>query len=304
MLDPIIFSANPLDRATRGGRDEGWYEAARADPAARAAIFWRGKPLIAPGDAPRLVWRPLLEGHDPWVYLGTTVDGAPRLAVDVSTLDKAGAATLAGDDKFIDARAIAPQLAGGEAGIVAQGRSMLDWHARHGFCACCGAATRPALGGRQRLCVSPDCGAEHFPRTDPVAIMLAVRGEHCLVGRQAGFPLAMYSALAGFVEPGETLEEAVRREVREETGVGIGAVRYVKSQPWPFPSSLMLACLAEATSEALDIDHAELADARWVSRAQVRAALVGAPDASLMLPPPLAVAHHLLYLWAGDEKEG
>jgi NAD+ diphosphatase len=155
------------------------------------------------------------------------------------------------------------------------------------------------LGGIQRRC--PDCAAEHFPRTDPVAIAAVVRGDRCLLGRGPGWPDTMYSALAGFVEPGETIEEAVRREVCEESGVVVGAVRYVKSQPWPFPSSLMIGCIAQAETEELTIDRTELVDARWFSLDEIRAALAGKPG-PLFVPPPFAIANHLIRAWV-EERE-
>ena len=156
---------------------------------------------------------------------------------------------LGGLGRFADARGVAPQLAPGEAGILAQARSLVNWHLRHGFCAVCGARTEVADGGYVRRC--PACAAEHFPRTDPVVIMLVRDGEDCLLGRQAHFPAGVYSALAGFVEPGETIEEAVRREVMEEAGIEVGEVDYHSSQPWPFPASLMIGCIAKAASRRI-----------------------------------------------------
>lgn len=179
-----------------------------------------------------------------------------------------------------------------ELGLLATARSLLLWHARHGFCANCGHATTIAAGGFRREC--PQCGVHHFPRTDPVAIMLVYRGDRCLIGRGAHFPGNMYSCLAGFVEPGETLEAAVRRETAEETGVRVGAVRYHASQPWPFPASLMIGCIAEAESEAITIDPAELADARWVSREELRAMFERRHPDGITVPKPIAIAHQLL----------
>ncbi len=178
--------------------------------------------------------------------------------------------------------------------IVAHARSITDWHSRHRHCAVCGGDTVTALAGAHRRCL--DCSAEHFPRTDPVAIAAVARGERCLLGRGPSWPESMYSALAGFVEPGETIEEAVRREVREESGVVVGDARYVKSQPWPLPSSLMMGCIAEAMSEEITIDYTELADARWFSLDEIRAALDGHPG-PLFVPPPFAIANHLMRAW-------
>jgi len=202
---------------------------------------------------------------------------------------------IEGAAAFEDLRAIAPVLPSGEDGIAAQARSLTDWHARHQFCAVCGASTVPEEGGANRRC--PECAAQHFPRTDPVAIAAIVRGDRCLLGRGPGWPGNMFSALAGFVEQGETLEEAVRREVLEEAGVQVGYVRYVLSQPWPFPSSLMIGCIGEAESDEIEIDSVEIAEARWFTLDEIRAALAGKPG-PLSVPPPFAVAHHLIRAWA------
>jgi NAD+ diphosphatase len=195
-----------------------------------------------------------------------------------------------------DARAAGMRLADGRAAIIAEARSLIDWHRRHRFCANCGAPTELAKGGWSRHCDA--CGSDHFPRVDPVVIMLAVKGDHALVGRQGGFPPGFYSALAGFVEPGESLEEAVIRELHEEAGLRCGAVRYVASQPWPFPSSLMIGAIAEANGFELNIDGDEIEEARWVSRDECRSVLAGSGPWSA--PPPLAIAHHLLSTWARD----
>jgi len=180
-------------------------------------------------------------------------------------------------------------------------RSLVDWHARHRFCARCGSPTVLAKGGWQRNCTSDTCKAEHFPRVDPVTIMLVEHEGNLLLGRQPRFPPHNYSALAGFVEPGETIEEAVMREVLEEAGVTVRGVSYVMSQPWPFPSSLMIGCHAHADDPAITIDTTELDDARWFSRPEVEEALEasreGRPGKAFSCPPPMAVAHHLLRWW-------
>jgi NAD+ diphosphatase len=217
--------------------------------------------------------------------------------VDVSAADDPASFGLDGVAQFEDLRAVVSQLSSADASIAAHARTMVDWHARHTHCAVCGGTTRAVQGGANRICF--DCQAEHFPRTDPVAIAVVVREGRCLLGRSPGWPEKMYSALAGFVEAAETLEEAVRREVYEESGVRIGNVRYVKSQPWPFPSSLMLGCIAEATSEEVQIDLAELEDAKWFTRDELVAALAGL-DRGLMLPPPFAIAHHLIQTWVDE----
>jgi NAD+ diphosphatase len=190
------------------------------------------------------------------------------------------------------------QLAAPEAATYAAARSLVDWHARHGFCAVCGRDTTPIRAGWARKCGS--CDAEHFPRTDPVVIMLAEHAGRVLVGRQASFAPGSYSALAGFVEVGESIEEAVARELFEEAGVRATSVRYVASQPWPFPSSLMMGCVAPVANDALTLDINEIEDAMWVTRAEVAASLAGDPDARFTPPPPFAIAHTLFRRWLED----
>ena len=182
-----------------------------------------------------------------------------------------------------------------EAAIWGAARSLNEWHNRHLFCGICGAATRLFRAGWGRRCSG--CAAEHFPRVDPVVIMLAEHEGRVLVARQPQYPPGRYSALAGFVEPGESIEEAVARELAEEAGVAVGEVSYVASQPWPFPGSLMIACLARAESDAIRLDENELEDAKWVDRAGVEAALAGASDAPFLAPPPFAIANTLLKRW-------
>lgn len=296
---PITFSGSPLARIANGGPEPAWVEAQLAREATRVLALWRLEPLVKRASPRRLAWATPdlfadLDPAPPPVLLGMQGDVA-HFALDVSSVAEPATHFGVGDvAAFEDLRGVAGQLAPGDAAVAAQARSLLDWHARHAWCPACGGKTRAAPGGGQRRCV--DCAAEHFPRTDPVAIALVHRGDRCLLGRGRGWPPAMFSALAGFVEAGETLEEAVRREVLEESGVHVGGVRYLVSQPWPFPSSLMLGCLAEATSEALRVDPSELEEARWFGADAVRAALAGR-GAGLVLPPPFAVAHHLIRAW-------
>jgi NAD+ diphosphatase len=194
--------------------------------------------------------------------------------------------------------ALLDNLSTGEAGTSATARSVLDWHARHRFCANCGASSQPHHAGWARLC--PSCGTEHYPRTDPVVIMLAEYDGRVLVGRQPGFAPGRYSALAGFVEVGESIEEAVARELREEAGVIATSVRYVASQPWPFPSQLMIACIATLADDVVTLDLAELEDAKWVNRDQVAAALAGDADAIFGAPPRYAIANSLFRAWLAE----
>jgi NAD+ diphosphatase len=295
----LTFAGSPLDRETTRRRDPQWLEAQLADPASRFLPLWRLQPLVKSGATRALAWarREFFADLDPLpepVLLGSH-DGVAHFAVDVSAAAKPEESFgLGGVARFEELRGVVSLLPHAEGAISAQARSLVDWHARHGFCAVCGGGTRAVFGGAHRVC--RECQAEHFPRTDPVAIAVIVQGSRCLLGRQAGWPGTMYSALAGFVEAGESLEDAVRREILEEAGIRVGAVRYWRSQPWPFPSSLMLGCLGEALSEALRVDHSELEDARWFSRDEVRAALAGAPG-PLGVPPPMAIAHQLMRAW-------
>lgn len=296
------FSGNPLDRAQGPRLDDAWLAASLQDPRSRFLAMWRLDVLVKK-DGGGLAWgrRGLVEragaGPEP-VLLGLRDDVA-HYAVDVSHLaDPAAELGLASVAEFADVRAVAAQLSGQDSGIVAQARALVDWHATHPFCARCGSVTAMAQGGALRRCGK--CSAEHFPRVNPVVIMLVVRGDRCLLGRQAAWPRGMYSTLAGFVETGETLEDAVRREVREEAGVEVGAVAYHSSQPWPFPSSLMIGCIAEATSEDVTVDAHEIEDARWFPRETVLAACRGETDASVLwLPPPMAIGRTLCDAWVG-----
>jgi NAD+ diphosphatase len=229
------------------------------------------------------------------VFLGLTGDAArfgASLPPDVVE-------TLQSDQRFhvTDLRTIAVKgmVAAEHLAPLAEAKALLHWHARRHFCSNCGHQTVTVQGGWRRDC--PHCKTQHFPRTDPVVIMLAVRGERCLLGRQARFAPGMWSCLAGFVEPGETIEQAARRETLEEAGVHCGLVRYFASQPWPFPSSLMIGCHAEAISEEISVDREELEDARWFSRDEAASMLMRTHPDGLGTPPPVAIAHHIIRAW-------
>ena len=310
MSYPHVFSGNPLDRADAMRRDEARLAAAATEPDSRYLLLWNLNVLvIEDSEAPAIGW---LTGADvrrldidtPPVFLG--LDGRiAHFALDVSSLgDPMHEFNLGPPWQFADARAAAMRLPMAETGILAQARSQVDWHRRHGFCSVCGMRTEPFKGGHVRRC--GECGAEHFPRTDPVAIMLVVDGDHCLLGQSAGrlARTGMYSALAGFIDQGESIEEAVRREVLEEAGIQVGRVHYHSSQPWPFPSSLMIGCHAEATSRDICIDPEEMTDVRFFHRDEVTAAMnrvLGGSEAAepeaLKLPGPIAIAHHLIRAW-------
>ncbi len=306
MSSPYVFSGNPLDRAANRRGDEQWLASLERDESSRFLPLWRLNVLIKKGDPPTLGWargniRASMDADVGAILLGLD-DGVAHFAVDLSHLPDAEAALgLSGAAEFEDVRTALVRCPGEPWGIVAQARSLVDWHSTHRFCAKCGAKTASESGGGLRRC--PACDAEHFPRVNPVVIMLVTRGERCLLGRQQGWPRGMFSALAGFVEAGETVEEAVRREVFEESGVKVGAVRYHSSQPWPFPSSLMIGCMAEAQSEDIVMDDREMEDVRWFERGHVLATLdgnsfAGAEPGRLLLPSSLALAYYLIEAWA------
>jgi len=307
----LAFTANPLDRMERTRADDQAVAALRHDPSSRFVCLRDLEPLVE--ETGGIAWRTRTSlvqenaQNAPWVLLGQDEAGRACFAVDVSGLDSAASSRLAGGAHYRDLRSCVHMMGMGDAGIMAQARSLIDWHNRHGFCAVCGAPTAMTRGGAMRRCADASCGAQNFPRVDPVAIMMVVRGDKCLMGRQSHFPPGMYSALAGFIEPGETLEDAVRREVMEEAGIRVGRVDYVMSQPWPFPSSLMIGCVAEGLSDEITIDEHELETARWITKAEAAAALNrGNPYdnegevADLFIPPPIAIAHHLLREWVGE----
>ena len=233
------------------------------------------------------------------VFLGH-LDGAGRFGVGIA---RATVEALKTRDEFLvtDLRAIAVQglVEPEHLPPIAEAKAVLHWHARHRFCPNCGVATQAVCGGWRRDC--PSCKAEHFPRTDPVVIMLAIDGKHCLLGRSPRFLPTMWSCLAGFIEPGESIEDAVHRETREEAGIACGRVSYFRSQPWPFPTSLMIGCHAEALTHNIVVDHAELEDARWFSKSEVETMLMRRHADGLTTPPPMAIAYHIIRAWVENE---
>jgi NAD+ diphosphatase len=273
-----FFSGAGLDRADALRGDAAVIAALAGHSAARELAWSGGLPeLTADG---RLAWQPVTT---PELFLG--LDGeSPRF----SPIHDAEGAPWA-------AFPLLAILTDGDAPLFAAALSLSRWHTRHRFCANCGHSTDLVRGGWSRRC--PSCSAEHFPRVDPVVIMIAEHDGELLLGRQPHYPPDRYSALAGFVEVGESLEDAVRRELHEEAGIAVRDVRYVASQPWPFPSSLMIGCSARAEGRELTIDHTELDDARWFGRDAIAAALAGAPDAAFQPPPKAAIARTLLERW-------
>lgn len=303
--NPLAFTLSRLDRSAERRADEAWLAAQRARADVIYVPFADDKALLdicgnqGNGMNARLWSHPRLSELarssivEP-VFLGLTAENVPVFAALIAEDPVEVGRFHDQPVKAVDLRSLALQglLPDDELGVLAHARSLIHWHARHRFCANCGAPTHAVDGGYRRHC--PSCDAQHFPRTDPVVIALAVAGERCLVGRQAHFAPGMYSALAGFVEPGETLEDAVRREIKEEAAIDTGEVIYHSSQPWPFPSSLMIGVIAEALSNDIARADNELEDARWVSRDEVHAMFEGAHPEGLCTPPHIAIANRLL----------
>ena len=304
--NPNVFANSPLDRAGHHRVDQQWLSAAFQDKRSLFIPVWKLMPFLIKNREGRREagWvtaelaLPLKTPSAPTIFLGVN-NGIAHFAVDISPLpDPASSGPLAGLGQFADLRTVAEEIDPGDAAILAQAKSLIDWHQRHGFCANCGAPTVLADAGYKRYCEA--CNTEHFPRTDPVVIMLALHGDKCLLGRQAKWPQGFYSALAGFIEPGETIEEAVARELQEEAGIKIDQVAFHSTQPWPYPSSLMIGCFANALTTEITLDMHELSDAKWFTREQVRASLgKGSPE--LRMPPPLAIAHQLVKTWIESE---
>lgn len=315
--EQVTFGGSGLDRA---GEVRGNLQALAdmaADPTARAIVFWRGKPLLSTERPAGLIRLPmdhavLKDAADAPILLGRE-EGGPTFAVDVSAwtpanLDESSLGSFVDPSEqrhpalpdwmvFAELRRVMTWLSPRDAELAATGRAVFSWHEKHQFCACCGAKSELAQGGWQRNC--PSCNASHFPRTDPVVIMLITHEDSVLVGRSPGWPKGMYSLLAGFVEPGETLEAAVRREVFEEAGVRVGEVEYLASQPWPFPASLMFGCLGRATSTDITIDPVEIEDARWITRAEMTEISQG-HHPEILPAREGAIAHFLIERWLSN----
>ena len=285
----IGFTGYALDRADHLRLDEAQLEALLGSTEARLLALSELDPVL--DEEGRLTWA-ALGADEEVIFLG--LDGDVPLFAPLVTLERVGARAWS---VFRLLALMSPR----DVAIWGTARSLNEWHARHGFCGRCGSATASFRAGWGRRC--GHCGLEHFPRVDPVVIMLAEHEGRIFVARQPQYPPGRYSALAGFVEPGESIEEAVARELMEEAGLVVSDVRYVASQPWPFPGSLMIACLASAESAEIRLDTRELEDGFWVDRCGVEAALEGGPDAPFLAPPPYAIAHSLLVRWLERDRD-
>lgn len=319
IAETVTFGGSGYDRAAQLRGDPAALDALW--PTARVLPLWRGKPLMA-AEGGGLGWlaqdSALLAdaaGVAP-VFLGLDVNGQALFALDLSAWEPAADSdpvtpgfldpsvqrhpATPPDWGFAELRSVMTALSAFEAEVAATARAVLGWHRSHGFCSACGVASVPAKAGWQRDC--PACGTSHFPRTDPVVIMLVTRGNSVLLGRNAAWPEGMYSLLAGFIEPGETMEAAVRREVLEETGIRTGAVRYLASQPWPFPASLMFGCAAEALDGPIRIDPEEIEDALWVTREEMVTVMAG-QHPTIRPARKGAIAHFLILNWLADRLD-
>lgn len=275
----LAFLGNSLDRCANQRSDEGWLSGLLMQPSSRHIHMNDDKTFIREGKLQTFEAAKARE----CILLGVDAEGAGWFA-----------SVAEAEDNLVDLRSLAAAgtLAQGELAILAQARSLLHWHSHHGYCANCGIKTEMRDAGYRRHCTA--CGTDHFPRTDPVIIIAVRQKARMLLGRQSAWPNGMYSTLAGFMEPGETIEEAARREVFEEAGIRVGDIRFHLNQPWPFPSSLMIGLIGEALNDDIVIDPKELETARWFEEQEVRAMLDGTHAQGLKAPQPLAIAHHLI----------
>eukprot|EP00002_Diphylleia_rotans_P003634 TRINITY_DN12516_c0_g1_i1.p1 TRINITY_DN12516_c0_g1~~TRINITY_DN12516_c0_g1_i1.p1 ORF type:complete len:331 (-),score=77.82 TRINITY_DN12516_c0_g1_i1:109-1101(-) len=308
------YAGSLVDRVSLQRKDPEWLRTQEADSLGRYLPFRQLKILVTKtesfGTAPNLMWlarsqvfeneQDAQENKEGTVLLGLIGD-IPHYAVDVTKMDEA---KFSAHGSFEEARALSMRLKStSDTAIIAHGRSIMDWHSNFKFCPKCGSALKSNEGGSKRVCTNATCSAEHYPRINPVAIVLVIKGDKCLLGRQPQFPAGLYSCVAGFMETAESLEECVRREVKEETGVRVGRVRYHSSQPWPFPSQLMLGCIAEAVDDHIEVDKDELEDAKWFSRDEVLLGLERSKEqrsTEFRVPPSIAIAHQLIKAWAVD----
>jgi NAD+ diphosphatase len=295
-----IFAGPYLDRAAHRRQDPAWFAAALADQRSRAIPVWNSRSLIAQGDALRAAYLelsqlPTQSHNDTDLILLGQFGGTHYFTYEIESIEPP--ALLPGT-RFEDLRLVGSVLPIDEAGLLGYARAMISWRRRNRFCGTCGAETLPAKSGHVLVCTNPACRHETFPRIDPAIIVLISDGERALLGRQASWPVGRYSTIAGFVEPGESLEDAVTREVFEETGVVVDRIEYHSSQPWPFPASLMLGFTAHALTTEVHLRDQELEDARWFSRAEIS-------SAGALLPPRQSISFRLIEHWfdaGGNER--
>ena len=300
-----IFAGNPLDRGERERRDEKWIKDQISNPTSKFLPIWESRVLVSSQEPLRLGWLDSDQlanaKFDSAPFLLGMLNDSTYFTIDMSkSTQSAESIEKLTDYKFEDSRTAAEALELEDTGILAQARAQINWHNRHGFCSVCGNETSVKRGGQKRECTK--CEAEHFPRVDPVIIMVVHDRDYCLLGQSRGRLAATnrYSALAGFVDQAESIEEAVSREVMEEAGIRVKNVTYHSSQPWPFPSSLMIGCHAEADTTEISMDTEEMTDVKWFNRQEVLAALNG-ENANLLIPGRIAIAHHLIRSWAEGE---
>ena len=299
------FAGNPLDRASERRREPEWLADRLEADSTSVLAFWNGSPLareVADGVqlarlAPALAVE-LSGGDERLLFMGLDEAGDAVFAIDLEGGADPAEGVLQGRGEFRNLRDLAAVLPAGDCGMAASAKAVFEWRRRHRFCSACGQPTHVAEAGWKRVC--PSCKVEHFPRTDPVVIMLPVRDGGCLLGRQASWPSGRFSALAGFMEPGESIEEACAREISEESGLRTTAVRYHSSQPWPFPSNLMIGLIAEVAPGDARADQTELEAVRWMAREEVVKLLSDGGD--ITLPPPTAIARQLIAFWAAGER--
>ncbi len=299
----IPLADHAIDRAAHLRRDKAWLDAAFAADNVQILLMRDGLPLVSgdahPGTPAPVVWlgaqAAMLSPNAHRVFLGQTEKDEPVFAIDLPLSFSLHNSPIAGLGAFPDIRLALSGMDAFDAGVVATARALFEWRKRHSYCSNCGHKSEDTEAGWKRVC--PDCETEHFPRIDPVAIMLVVKDDKCLLGRQASWPAGMWSCLAGFVEPGESIEQAAARETYEEAGVrASGRAEYLFCQPWPFPSSLMIGLIVEAASDDITIDPHELETARWFSRDELAAIMAG-EHPEVMRPRPIAVAHHVMQAW-------
>jgi len=306
---PNIFSNNPLDRVSYLRSDPEWINKMTTDSKSMFVPFSKGQPFVS--TISRLTSKNAIENQasPAWfpysffdneiiensiiIFLGL-LDDIAFFAIDLSKIhDAENQANLKDMGSFEDLMALSSQpIESGELAMLGQAKAIFEWHNSHTYCSRCGEKSNMVEGGYKRVC--NHCKSEHFPRTDPVVIMLATYNDHAFLGRQKRFPPGMYSALAGFIEPGESIEEAVARELNEEAGIVINNASYHSSQPWAFPNSLMIGCIAESTSEKFKLDEIEIDEGRWFTRTELTNAINVSENSKFFVPPKMAIAHHLI----------